>query len=128
MLNFAEVVDKKAKRPVSDWVADLSEANQEKAEAFMRLARGLSSLAFPHFRKYQSLYETRWRGAQRVPHRIFCYEDRVVILLRGCTHKDNVYKPKNAYKMAERSRKEIEKDEATTCEFTLGAVGKVEGA
>ena len=131
MLAFEEYTDQKDQRPVSQWIDGLCRGNQEKVEQFMRIAR-CGDFKSPRFRKYETkakdpnLYEARWTGLQRVPHRIFCYPtDKArtnVVLLCGFIHKDEQLVPRNAYGRAVKYRKELKDKEATTHEFTLGQI------
>ena len=105
--------------PVSTWYESLSARNRAKADRFLRIARQLKRLSMPDFRKYQELWEARWYGDDRVPHRIFCYvpSGRQVVFLCGCIHKDRRYKPTNAYETSLRRRNDIQAGRANTREF-----------
>lgn len=118
--DFREYQSAEGKLPVSEWFTELSQKNRARADRFMRIARNLDRLEMPHFRRFQQLFEARWFGENKIPHRIFCYipsSDRRVIFLCGCTHKDKRYSPTNAYDTAVKRRDEIEKGEANTREF-----------
>ena len=105
--------------PVSTWYESLSARNRAKTDRFLRIARQLKRLSMPGFRKYRELWEARWYGDARVPHRIFCYvpSGRQVVFLCGCIHKDRRYKPTNAYETSLRRRNAIQAGRATTREF-----------
>ena len=118
--DFQEYQNAEGKLPVSEWLAELSQKNRARADRFMRIARDLNRLEMPYFRKFQQLFEARWFGENKVPHRIFCYApsgSKFVVFLCGCTHKDNRYDPTNAYDTALRRRDEIEGGRANTHEF-----------
>ena len=118
--DFREYMSETGKLPVSRWYGKLSEKNQVIAGRFMEIAHKLDQLEMPYFRKFQGLLEARWAGENKVPHRIFCYlapEDRRVVFLCGCTHKDKRYEPPSAYKTALKRRSEILKGRAGTHAF-----------
>lgn len=119
MWNFYEYQSSAGKRPVSEWYGELSAKNRARADRFLGIACKLDRLEPPHFKKFLTLWEARWRGENRVPHRIFCYVPfgQQVTLLCGCIHKDARYKPTAAYDTAVQRRKEIENGEASTHEF-----------
>ena len=121
VLDFQEYQSEIGKFPVSEWYEALSPKNQASADRFMGIARKLDQLRPPGFKKFEKLWEARWGGENRVPHRIFCYvpSDRCVTFLCGCTHKDRRYKPTNAYDTAVRRRKEIQEERASTRELNF---------
>lgn len=121
MWNFREYQSATGKRPVSEWYGALSAKNRARADRFLHIARKLDRLEPPHFKKFRALWEARWWGENRVPHRIFCYvpSDRQLTLLCGCIHKDARYKPTAAYNTAVQRRNEIENEEASTHAFDL---------
>lgn len=121
MWDLREYQSATGKCPVSEWYGALSEQNRAKADRFLGIARKLDRLEPPHFKKFRALWEARWRGENRVPHRIFCYvpSDRQLTLLCGCIHKDARYKPTAAYNTAVQCRHEIENEEASTHAFDL---------
>ena len=72
-------------------------------------------LKMPHFGRYKKVEEARWRGENRVPHRIFCVrrpDGKCMIFLCGYIHKDKQYTPRNAYDLALARFKEIQQGKA----------------
>ena len=124
--NFREYQSVEGTLPVSEWYEKLSPRNKAKAKRFIGIARKLERLEMPDFKslrgkKFKGLLEARWRGDNKVPHRIFCYASsgRQVIFLCGCTHKGNRYTPTNARETAVKRRKEIQDERASTRELDL---------
>ena len=116
-----EEIEREEERPVSKWIDDLSEKDQIRATVFMTRVREVGKVCYPpHFKPFRDLCEARWFGVNKVPHRIFCYGEEPTILLCGFIHKDKQYKPRDAYGIASRRKREIEDGEATTHEFNLG--------
>ena len=133
MLAFEEYRGPDGERPVTEWIEDLSPDDYQLARKFMRIARAIDwKDRNGWFKKYHTkkdepaLYEARWPGMQRVPHRIFCYPDGrtpeqvlIVVFLCGFTHKDQRMYPSGAQGTASRYYREIENG-GETDEFTLG--------
>lgn len=121
MWYFQEYQSKQGRLPVSDWYHRLSPNNKSRLKRYLRIVKQLTQPQRPYFDKFQALHEARWPGEHRVPHRIFCYFPslRRVTFLCGFTHKDNIYKPPNAYKTAVTRHSEIQKGEAHELEFKL---------
>ena len=111
--------------PISSWYENLSKRNREKARASIRLIRQLNVLKEPHFKKFRQLWEARWYGERKVPHRIFLdtFPDTLspddLIFLCGCTHKNSVYNPPKAYDIALGRNEDIQKGWAGTNDLTF---------
>ena len=119
--SFNEYKSGTGKCPVSEWYEDLTPANKANTDRFMEIARKLDQLDMPHFKHVEELREARWRGKDRVPHRIFCdvLSGRYVTFLCGCTHKGAQYKPTHAYTTAVKRRDEIQDGKAITRELSF---------
>lgn len=121
MWHFLQYQSKRGRLPVSDWYDNLSQKNKSRLDRFLGNVKQLTQPQGPYFHKFESLYEARWRGEHNVPHRIFCYfpSIRRVTFLCGFIHKDNIYKPPNAYKTATTRYSEIQRGEAHELEFNV---------
>lgn len=119
MFFLQEYESPSGQHPVTEWCDDLDNRNRARAKRFIKIAGKLDRLNFPYFKPFLELQEARWWGVNKVPHRIFCYpsDDRIIFLC-GFTHKSEQRKPPNSYKTSVRRRREIEKGEATTREFS----------
>ena len=121
-------MDGQGSTPVKEWWDALSEENNERAIAFLNKVTRLDRLVWPHFKPLKGLnplWEARWPGHGKVPHRVFLYpevedgsfEYCVVVFLCGSEKKGKKYKPRGAIEISVERHKEIERGDACACEF-----------
>ena len=124
--HFLEYQSPTNRLPVSDWWSRLTVKNRTLAGLFLR--KMLNSLTtsnrpeegtFTKFKNRKNLWEARWKGEQRIQHRLLCdpLVQGSVTLLCGCTHKQKRYDPPNALQTAENRSAQLKAGKATTNEF-----------
>ena len=70
-------------------------------------------------RSTQNFGELRWNTCGRQHRLVGYFEDGVFVALMGCVHKMNIYDPHDAIETAEKRLGQINRKEATTCEYKL---------
>ena len=60
-----------------------------------------------------------WHIFQQLAGNLGHLKDGVFIALMGCTHKMNIYDPRDAIETADKRLTQINQKEATTCEYKL---------
>jgi hypothetical protein len=73
----------------------------------------------PSLKGYSKLGELRWSSCRKQHRLIGFLKDGIFVALIGCTHKQRIYDPVDSLETADRRFKEIERKEATTCEYAL---------
>jgi hypothetical protein len=93
-------------------------------DAFLKVMVKKSAWDAPDFKpmkgKLAKFHELRWFSG-KTQHRIigFLGREREFIMLVGCTHKQNVYKPAEALESVLKRKKQLDLKEATTSEYKV---------
>ncbi len=121
-----QYVSATGRRAIDDWRRKLPIGGpRADLDAFLKLMAKSEKWEYPDIDslkgdRYKGLTELRWKSGG-VQHRILGYATNAYnyLMLVGCTHKGQVYKPPDAMETARRRRDEIERMEATIVEYQL---------
>jgi len=108
---------------IKNWHDDLSAQERADADQFIEKMRKITDWRLPYYRPkligYKALGELRW-SSEKKQHRLIGYlEHGVFFALIGCTHKQQVYKPAEALKTADKRKKDIKDGRAETVPYDL---------
>ncbi len=116
---FADYLSPSGENPLSDWKQRILSV-QQRADidallGILRKTRIWSPAVFrPRMRGYDELSEIRLKSDGIQIRLVGCFKPGFrYILLIGCTHKQQIYDPKDALKTAERRKRQIDRGEAT---------------
>jgi hypothetical protein len=126
-----QYVSANGRKAIDDWRDNLPPGSaMADLDNFLSLLARMSEWAPPDIRllhgKQSGLSELRWTSG-KVEHRIVGYRQpdcdgrHQYVMVIGCTHKGRVYKPADALATAVSRKRQIERGEATTSEYSLVA-------
>ena len=114
-----------SRNAIEDWRKGLDPQARSDADTFLKNMAKSTEWSYPDIqglrgKKYRGLTELRW-VAGNVQHRIIGYQidDHRYLMLIGCTHKQQRYKPTECLDTAVDRRKNIERGDASYCEYPL---------
>ncbi|MSV27659.1 MAG: hypothetical protein EXQ52_02800 [Bryobacterales bacterium] len=108
---------------IADWYADLSKPERADADAFLSNMRKMKDWQMPHYRPHlkglKGIGELRWFSQDKQHRLLGFFREGVWYALVGCTHKQKIYDPPDAFRTAKKNKEQIETREATTTEYDL---------
>ena len=108
---------------IADWYRDLLPQEKADTDEFLKDMRKTNEWRMPNYRPslkgYRGLGELRW-ASENKQHRLVGYlKAGVFFALVGCTHKQQIYSPRDALDMAEKRKKEITDGKVKTVAYDL---------
>ncbi len=106
---------------IVDWHADLSAQERADADTFIAIMRNKLEWAMPDYRRrlqgYKRLGELRWMSCKKQHRLIGFFMGGVWYALLGCTHKQQIYNPADALKIADKRRSDVENGNVNTVTY-----------
>lgn len=116
---------------IADWYEKLSAQEKADADAFLSIMRKTTDWKMPNYRSQlkairgvkashvRGLGELRWQSGKKQHRLLGFFANGSWHAVIGCTHKQNIYDPRDALTTAVKRKTEIENREVTTVEYDL---------
>jgi hypothetical protein len=116
---------------ILDWYEALSTPEKTDADEFLKDMRKTSNWQMPNYRrklsnvkgadktKVRGLGELRWTSEKKEHRLLGFFGNGIWYAVLGCTHKQNIYSPRDALVTAAKRKEEIETGKAETVEYDL---------
>ena len=120
--SFEEFQSPSGRNSISDWRRGLSPARRAVMDVFFdriaKMEKWPTGMCDPIRGHHPGCWELRW-VAEKVQHRIFGYYsgDRLFVMLIGCTHKQQVYDPPEAFQTLKDRKRKISQGEGAAVRY-----------
>jgi hypothetical protein len=108
------------KNKILEWYQELSIQERADADEFLKSMRKIRDWRMPNYRPLrgkEGLGELRWKSENKQQRLLGFFMNGSWNAVVGCTHKQQVYTPKDCLRTAETCKKHIEQGRVTTVEY-----------